>query len=698
MAQTTSVNGNASLALYRENLPSGAITIQLRVKVASWSGGNAQQVIFRVEGDTGQLLVYAERDTGNVVLNSGAFTNLSTGSYADFATLSLTWTGASGASAITVRWTPDGGSTTTATTASRGNLWGLYVLGLFWDSGTICNQVRICSLLVDNRLYSAAEITAQSLDDAALEAVNAFYPMDAAGTVEQDASGNNNDLIVGAGAGATVSDSPYPADAHEFGGTGVEAASETGTGALGYTADIGTPLSAAVWMTTGHSLTDALDGYVADLADAAGFDQDWQRQYIIGSPLRVRTSGGAAPGEPWAGYLDGANRSGSDLDLIAHFRNVTATGGKVTAAPYTHVIIAERHDIYSTLSWEWTIPLARHYYELVREGSPSAVGYLYATWLEYANATLPEWIQHLRDAQSATAAIASRINLSLAYESRSDRVQCIPSSLALANALAASTGGNTLAGITAGSDAATVDVLFSDEVHPTAVGWYLLGLVTYGTLYRRDPRGLAYPVTVTEEQAESLQAIAWETLADYFDEQPLGEQYDQAGLKSAFVDYLAIALQIRDDSDQLAGLTAHYSGTSSDLHFDAEDEALWFDAPEGGGADHELAGVGVECSSETGSAALTVRHAFAGTSVEAAAETGSAALGTSVAFTGTGAEAAAETGTPTLAHCHVFGSLGIEAASEVGTGALPGTPEFFLAPPVRCVRAGRESRTLSVTR
>jgi hypothetical protein len=210
MAQSTSVNGNASLALYREDLPSGAITIMLRACVGSWSGGNASQVLFRVEGDSGQLLVTLERDAGTIVCNSGAFTNLSTGSYTGWGTLSLTWTGASGASAITVRWTPDGGSATTVSAASRGNLWGLYLFGLFWDSSTICNQARMCSVLVDTRLYSAAEITAQSLVDAPLEAVNAFYPMSAAGTVEVSTSGSGSNLIVGAGAGQTVSESPYP--------------------------------------------------------------------------------------------------------------------------------------------------------------------------------------------------------------------------------------------------------------------------------------------------------------------------------------------------------------------------------------------------------------------------------------------------------------------------------------------------------
>jgi hypothetical protein len=194
MAQTTSVNGNASLALIREDLPSGAITIKARVKVASYSGGNASQTILRVEGDTGQAIVYVDRAAGKVICSAGAFTDLSTGSYTGWATLALTWTGSAGASAVQITWTPDGGSTVTANVASRGNLWGLQLFGLYWDATSICNQVYMCSVLVDNRTYSPAEILAESLVDAPLEAVNAFYPMSAAGTVEIDTSGNSTDL------------------------------------------------------------------------------------------------------------------------------------------------------------------------------------------------------------------------------------------------------------------------------------------------------------------------------------------------------------------------------------------------------------------------------------------------------------------------------------------------------------------------
>jgi hypothetical protein len=264
MAQSTSVNGNASLTLIREDLPSGAITIMVRVKVASWSGGNASQTILRVEGSSGQLIVYADRAAGNIVCSAGSFTNISTGSYAGWGTLSLVWDGTASGTSTTVRWTPDGGSTTSAVVGSRGDLWALQLLGLYWDATSVCNQVYMCSALVDNRAYSDAEVTAQSLSDTNLEAVNAFYPMSAHGTAGTSTSGSGGNLTHN-GTGTTVSDSPYP-QAHdltavdlspgaiELDGSAIgQAHALTGTGL-----DSGTPTLGSAALAQVHAL--AADG------------------------------------------------------------------------------------------------------------------------------------------------------------------------------------------------------------------------------------------------------------------------------------------------------------------------------------------------------------------------------------------------------------------------------------------------------
>jgi len=62
-----------------------------------------------------------------------------------------------------------------------------------------------------------------------------------------------------------------------------------------------------------------------------------------------------------------------------------------------------------------------------------------------------------------------------------------------------------------------------DHEHPSIYGTYLATCVIYATIYGRNPSGVTYlPVTATHprvtltlEEAEFLQAIAWHTVQDY---------------------------------------------------------------------------------------------------------------------------------------------------------------------------------------
>ncbi len=57
---------------------------------------------------------------------------------------------------------------------------------------------------------------------------------------------------------------------------------------------------------------------------------------------------------------------------------------------------------------------------------------------------------------------------------------------------------------------------FADDLHLSAKGAYLIGLVHYACIYRRDPSGIksAGP-GLTAEQAAIYQRIAWETVRRY---------------------------------------------------------------------------------------------------------------------------------------------------------------------------------------
>lgn len=479
---------------------------------------------------------------------------------------------------------------------------------------------------------------------------------------------------------------------------------------------LGPRLDAAVWFTSGHSLIDEpLNQYVALLATDVGAESDWNRQYRIGSPKQTRTLGDTPEAEPpfsWAGYSLGDNRSGSGLNLIEHFRDVSAVGGKTTADPYTHLITAEGHDVLVTLADLRTVPLVRHYYELIREGSPSCLGYFFSTWLEYDIADLPGWIAYARETDTAHAAMVGRINASLAHEGRSDRMMLLPAAGALAELVEQATTG-TVAGITGATAQDTIDVIFADEVHLTSVGFYFIACVVYGAIYRRDPRGRAYPVTVTATQAASLQAIAWTVLSATYGTAPhLGPQLSASASQAAIVDYVATFAPWYDltfgGPYNVAEREAFFAGTSSDMHFDPPgSEDLWLAAPGedgitgSGGATIDpptasgSGGVGIGGSGSATidgpTASSTGVVGIGGTgaaSVDPPTASGSGSVG-SGAVSGAGA---ADVTPPTASGSGVVGIGGSGSASvtgptAAGTGSA-GTPSHTLAPRSRRVLAG----------
>lgn len=512
--------------------------------------------------------------------------------------------------------------------------------------------------------------------------------------------------------------------------------------------DIGTPISTAKIMWSGHSLMAAPTAeYTDDLAADAGHTHDYEEQNLAGSLIAARTKGeGAHPGEPpWNGYSLGQNRVGSGLALIPHFR--------APGTPYNALLLADRHGIYQGVEWEGTVRYARHYYELIREGSPSCVGYLYGTWLslvgrptrtgpgpdilvvhntqtsalhveiqtattlrwsldggttweaegveigagtttlagwgairtagtfvagttydfDWATEDYSTWVQHAIEEQTAVACVASRINLSLAHEGRSDRLQAVPTALGLARLVEAAMTGAGVDGVTVfdGPDIdllATRAVLFEDAVHVTPeIRWFLAN-VCYSTVYRRDCRGLERPVGMTETMAESLQEIAWAAVLEYFEDRPLGEQYDQAGLKAAFSAYLPLATAINGQGHITEGLQGYFEGEDSDLHFDAAtDGDVWYDPP-------PVSGGSIVVTNPPQESALLGSSTVTGEIVgDGASQTGQLA-GVPIITAGLAGESAAQEGTLAAASS-VVGSLVAAAAAQ--EGALAGASTVF---------------------
>jgi hypothetical protein len=272
------------------------------------------------------------------------------------------------------------------------------------------------------------------------------------------------------------------------------------------------PRDAARVFISGHSLVDEpMPSNLEAIARALGKTIQWNRQYVVGSSIRERTRGPEAS-DGWAGYRMGYNRQGQGLDVIAELRQPRTTDGQ----PYDTLIITEQHAVLETLVWNDTVRYLRHYHDRFIEGNARGQTYFYEPWLDVGDKNDPQrWIAYERAAAPVWQCIVVRVNHSLAAEGRSDRIVSLPASTALADLIERATRGR-VPGISAARVSDTVDRIFEDTVHLTALGSYYMGLVSYSTVYGRSPLGAWAPQGVTPEQARALQQHAWEWISRYY--------------------------------------------------------------------------------------------------------------------------------------------------------------------------------------
>jgi hypothetical protein len=278
-------------------------------------------------------------------------------------------------------------------------------------------------------------------------------------------------------------------------------------------AAFGPPRPSANIFYSGHSLMDRpLPDFVQAIARSLDTPAQWNRQYIVGSSIQRRTQG-AHPSLPgWHGYRDGYNRDGEGLDVIAELRAPQTIDGS-----YDVLVITEEHTMLDTLINGDTIRQLRHYHERFIEGNPAGTTYFYEPWFGHDDKSDPRrWIDYERAASRVWQCMATRVNVSLEAEGRSDRIISLPAGAALAALVERATQEPGMPSLTRTSVLETVDSLMPDGVHLTALGSYYMSLVTYAAIYRRSPQGAWWPEGVDQAQASMLQAFAWQFVSDYY--------------------------------------------------------------------------------------------------------------------------------------------------------------------------------------
>lgn len=273
----------------------------------------------------------------------------------------------------------------------------------------------------------------------------------------------------------------------------------------------GSPRDRLRFFVSGHSLTD--DPYAAQVAALANnligaAAANYNQQIVIGSPIRIRTG---MPRDV-SGYSSGKNRPfGERLDIRQEF----VTGATIGGERYGALVITENHNLLQNMEWESTVKQVRHFHEQIVASNPEARTYLHASWWNIDKSNPEAWQDAERAMAPVWSCVVSRINLSLSAEGRPDRVWPLPTSLALVHLVDQALDGR-IAGVSAASPRATLDRIFSDEVHLTRIGIYFMSLVTYAALFERSPEGAPPVQGVTQEQASALQATAWSFVSSFY--------------------------------------------------------------------------------------------------------------------------------------------------------------------------------------
>jgi hypothetical protein len=294
-----------------------------------------------------------------------------------------------------------------------------------------------------------------------------------------------------------------------------------------------TPVTSVFW--SGHSLTDPpIPEFVAGIATGFGRPMDWNRHSMAGASMEARTRGRPPSDVGWPGYRQGFNRDSDDMDVIAEFRRPRTIRGE----RYDALVITEVHNILWPVLKGDTVRLLRHYYERFHEGNPEGRAFFYEAWLGINDKDDPQpWIEYERAASPIWQCVATRVNTSLEFEGRSDRIASLPAGLALARLVERAIATPGVPEITRDSVRETLDGLFSDDVHLAPPASYFVALVSYAFLFDASPVGAWAPESVTPAQADVLQREAAAFVSEYrASNRPLTLEECSALVRDSFAD------------------------------------------------------------------------------------------------------------------------------------------------------------------
>ena len=262
----------------------------------------------------------------------------------------------------------------------------------------------------------------------------------------------------------------------------------------------------ASFFISGHSLTDnPYADYLVQITKSFGIKSEYNQQIVIGSPIRVRTRGNDSGGKDFPGYQLGKNREGSGMQVLKELRGHNT----IQSQQYDYLIITERHDLVSVVTWEGTDRYLRHYRDQFMMTNDGLV-YFFVPWLGIKDLKdISTWIKYEKDALRAWECVVSKVNHDLVRE-QSSPVYMIPANVALVELVERLLSGSAVKELNNRSNIDRLALLFSDDVHLTNLGVYYVALVTYALIFDSSPKGAWFPKEIGETMALYIQNVAWE--------------------------------------------------------------------------------------------------------------------------------------------------------------------------------------------
>jgi hypothetical protein len=285
--------------------------------------------------------------------------------------------------------------------------------------------------------------------------------------------------------GGTAGTSPAP-----VGGTGGGATPE--------------PRSDLKLFWVGHSLMNTdVPWMVKGIAESAGLTTMYRQQLNIGAALRANWEQPTKfnPIPVWN------DRLGRDEEWGANPQTELPTG-KYDALLLTEAIPVDKQ-IDSAL-------YAGNYVDLAVRGRKDTAVYLYETWDFVAAGGWPAWRTRIDQWRPVWEKIADDV---MAKRPGGPTMHIVPGGQAMAALYDAIKAKGSVGQLT------DIKQVFEDDIHLNPTGNYFIALVSYATVFRRDPSGTgavsAGPykkdtVVVTDQATRSaLQALAWQVARGY---------------------------------------------------------------------------------------------------------------------------------------------------------------------------------------